>query len=54
MKRILLVVIVLVLLLVAGIVVLPFFFKDDIVNYLKSETINGQISFNEDISIGLN
>lgn len=53
MKRILIVLVALLLLLVAGVVVLPYFFKDDIVNYLKNESINGTIEFDEDISIGL-
>ncbi|MBI1182840.1 AsmA family protein [bacterium] len=53
MKRVLLILIAIVLLLVAAVVALPFLFKDDIVNYIKNETINGQIEFNEDISIGL-
>ncbi len=53
MKKILLVLFVIVMLLVAAIAVLPYFFKDDVVNYLKNETINGKLEFNEDISIGL-
>ncbi|MGB0431988.1 MAG: AsmA family protein, partial [Bacteroidia bacterium] len=53
MKKILLVLVALVMLLVAAIAILPYFFKDDLVSYLKNETIKGKLEFNEDISIGL-
>ena len=53
MKKVLLIFISLILLLVAAIVVVPIFFKDDIVSYIKNETINGEINFDEDIHIGL-
>lgn len=53
MKKVLLVLLALVMLLVAAIAVLPYFFKDDVVNYLKNETVKGRLEFDEDINIGL-
>lgn len=53
MKKVLVVFVVLILLVVATLVILPFLLKDDIVNYIKNDTINGRIEFNEDINIGL-
>ena len=53
MKKILVVFVVLLLLVVATLVILPFLLKDDIVNYIKNDTVNGRIEFNEDINIGL-
>jgi hypothetical protein len=53
MKKVLLVLVALVMLLVAAIAVLPYFFKDDVVSYLKNETVKGRLEFDEDINIGL-
>ncbi|MBI3143168.1 MAG: AsmA family protein [Bacteroidetes bacterium] len=53
MKRILLILLALFLLLVSTIVVLPYFFKDDIVAYIKNETLYATINFDEDINLGL-
>ncbi|MFY0673706.1 MAG: AsmA family protein [Bacteroidia bacterium] len=53
MKKVLLVFVALIMLLVAAIAVLPYFFKDDVVSYLKNETVKGRLEFDEDISIGL-
>lgn len=53
MKKVFVVFVVLILLVVATLVVLPFLLKDDIVKYIKNDTINGRIEFNEDINIGL-
>lgn len=53
MKKVLLVVLSLIFILVAAIVILPVFFKGDIIDYVKNETIKGRVEFDEDISIGL-
>lgn len=53
MKKVFLVVLSLIFILVAAIVILPVIFKGDIIDYIKNETIKGQVEFDEDISIGL-
>lgn len=53
MKKVFLVVLSLIFILVAAIVILPVFFKGDVIDYIKNETIKGRVEFDEDISIGL-
>ncbi|MCB0736969.1 MAG: AsmA family protein, partial [Bacteroidetes bacterium] len=53
MKKILVILLAIILLLTAAVVIAPYFFKDDIINYIKNETVNATLEFDEDIELTL-
>lgn len=53
MKKIFLVLTIIFLLLVGAIIAIPLLVKDDIVSYIKNETLNATLNFDEDIEISL-
>lgn len=53
MKRALTVLLVIFLLLVSALLVTPFFLKDKVIDYVKNESVNARLEFDEDIELSV-